>query len=324
MFHSVLLKMESSNPTGSAKDRTALGILRAMHAASPFRCGDVVVESTSGNLGLAMARLLSSMGCRFIAVVDPNVPEVTRCNLIAAGAEVIVVDEPDGLGGYLLSRLRVVRELCAGSPSFRWGNQYENPANPTIHEETTGPEIAAQGGIGLDAVYVAVSTGGTLAGVSHHLRAVSPHVRVVAVDAEGSLAVGGKSGRRLLSGIGASRPSTFLKPDDYDAVIAVSDVRSFAVCRTLLLDIGLCVGGSSGSVLGACLTDLVGGSPPRLPLCLMPDGGERYMHTFYDDNWLAELGVLDAVREAEKELREAGVSFELERDESEENGGLPG
>jgi 2,3-diaminopropionate biosynthesis protein SbnA len=309
----VLLKLEMANPTGSTKDRTARGILEAMNAAEPLRPGDVVVESTSGNLGLAMARLLTGMGCRFIAVTDLNTPEETRRRLAVAGAEVVVVDEPDGKGGYLLNRLRKVEALCSSNPGYRWSNQYGNPANPAAHASTTGPEIVAQGGPDLDRVYVAVSTGGTLAGVSRHLRIAVPRVRIVAVDAEGSLVTGTTPGRRLLSGIGASRPSSFLSPGDYDAATAVGDARSFAVCRMLRDDTGIWVGGSSGSVLSACLDDLHSGTPPHLPLCLLPDGGERYQNTFYDDDWLFEREVLDAVNQEQKGLREAGVAFEYEQ-----------
>lgn len=307
----VLVKLESANPTGSAKDRTALGLVRALDHDSPLRPGDVVIESTSGNLGLAMARLLALMDCRFIAVTDLNSPEDTRRALLAAGAEVVVVSEPDGTGGYLLNRLRRVRELLAANPGYRWANQYENPANPDIHEELTGPEILKQAGPDLDAVYVAVSTGGTLAGISRYLRQMAPDVRLTAVDAEGSMATGQRPARRLLSGIGASRPSSFLRPADYDEAVAVGDVQSFAICRLLLEDTGLSLGGSSGSVLCAWLRNAFGPAPAEVPVCLMADGGGNYQNTFYDDTWLVQHGVLGEVRRVHQRLRARGLSFEL-------------
>lgn len=309
--HTAYFKLESANPTGSSKDRTARAILQAMHAERPLRPGDVVVESTSGNLGIALAHLLHQIGCRLIAVTDPNTSTDIRRTLEAEGVEVQVVDEPDGHGGYLLNRLRRVRELCEANPSYRWGNQYENPANPAVHERTTGPEILAQAGSELDAVYVAVSTGGTLSGISRYLRAAAHSVSVVAVDAHGSRATGGEAGPRLLSGIGASRVSSFLNDDAYDSVKFVADSASFALCRMLGDDTGLRLGGSSGSVLCALLDDLRGGTPPRRPVCVMPDGGERYEHTFYDDAWLMAHGVFDAVCQAEKELRDDGLTFSL-------------
>lgn len=306
-----LLKLESANPTGSVKDRTALGLMRAMNQAAPLRPGDTVIESTSGNLGLALAQMLRQAGCRLIAVTDLNTPEETRRALTEAGADLVVVTEPDGKGGYLLNRLRTVRRLCRENPSYRWSNQYENPANPGIHEELTGPEILKQAGPGLDAVYVAVSTGGTLAGVSRYLRSAAPDVRLVAVDAEGSLVTAQRPGRRLLSGIGASRPSAFLRPGSYDAATAVPDISAIAVCRMLLCDTGLGMGGSSGSVLSACLGELLGPRPPSMPVCLLADGGHRYRNTIYNDEWLREKDLLDGVRKRMARFRAAGLSFEI-------------
>jgi N-(2-amino-2-carboxyethyl)-L-glutamate synthase len=305
------LKLESANPTGSAKDRTAATLLEHMHRERPFTPGDVVVESTSGNLGLAMGRLLNEIGCRLIAVTDPNTAPEMRRLLTASDAEVIVVNEPDGQGGYLLNRLRTVHELCAAHPRYRWSNQYENSANPLAHEQTTGPEILAQAGAGLDAVYVAVSTGGTLAGISRYLRSAAPSVRLVAVDIEGSLALGGQPCRRLLSGIGTSRASAFLTPSAYDAVRIVTATRSIALCHMLYEDTGLYLGGSSGSVLTALLGDVSQAERPTAPVCLMADGGERYADTFYRDSWLLEQGLSEDVYLVKKELRASGLRFEL-------------
>ncbi|BCJ69199.1 pyridoxal-phosphate dependent enzyme [Polymorphospora rubra] len=215
--HHLRLKHESFNPSGSIKDRTAAGLLMAMDRRSPLVPGTVVVESTSGNLGLGMARLLAGLDCRLIAVIDPKTPPATRDALTRAGVQVYFVDEPDGYGGYLLTRLRTVRDLCATNPGYRWPDQYGNYANPWIHQLTTGPEIAEQGGPDLDAVYVAVSTGGTLAGIAAHLRTLDQQIRIIAVDAHGSLVTGAPPGHRLIAGIGPaggprSCPSTATTP----------------------------------------------------------------------------------------------------------------
>lgn len=307
--HHVRLKHESFNASGSIKDRTAAGLLMTMDRQEPLVPGTVVVESTSGNLGLGMARLLAEIDCQLIAVIDPKTPPATRQALTAAGVDVRMVERPDGFGGYLLTRLRMVRELCDSRPGYRWSNQYGSHANPWIHQLSTGPEIAEQGGPDLDAVYVAVSTGGTLAGISAHLRTLDQQIRIVAVDAKGSLVTGSSAGTRLIAGIGASRPSAFLTRYSYDAAIAVSDADAIAVCRTMLADTGVALGGSSGSVLHACLVDLASSDPPREPLCLCPDGGDRYQTTLYDDTWLDEVGVADLVRQAEAQLRADGLRF---------------
>ncbi|HEY0637766.1 MAG TPA: pyridoxal-phosphate dependent enzyme [Pseudonocardiaceae bacterium] len=307
--HDVLLKFEQFNSTGSVKDRTAAGLLIAMNWQSPITPDTVVVESTSGNLGLALAHLVGLIGCRLIAVIDPKTPEYTRRNLARPGVEVRLVEEPDGHGGYLLTRLRTVAELCRGNPDYRWSDQYGNHASPWIHRRTTGPEIVRQGGPDLDAVYVAVSTGGTLAGVSAHLRGVRSGARIVAVDSAGSLAFGCTSGPRLLTGIGSSRPSTFLGPDTFDQGCHVPDAEAIAMCRIFRADTGIAVGGSSGCVLAACVRDLASPLPPRRPLCLCPDSGDKYADTVYNDDWLRDRGADQDVARATEQLRADGLEF---------------
>lgn len=307
--HRILLKYEQFNSTGSVKDRTAAGLLIAMDWQSRLVPGTVVVESTSGNLGLALSHLLTMLECRLIAVIDPKTPHETRSALDAAGVEVVCVDTPDGHGGYLLTRLRTVAQLCRSNPDYRWSDQYSNQASPWIHRRTTGPEITSQGGPGLDAVYVAVSTGGTLAGVSAHLREIDTAVRIVAVDSLGSLATGTVSGPRLLTGIGSSQTSTFLGPGSYDYAVPVPDADAIAVCRMFRADTGVSLGGSSGCVLAACLRDLASDTPPRTPLCLCPDSGDKYASTVYDDGWLERNDAAGAVARSMERMRRSGLTF---------------
>ncbi|MFG3256592.1 pyridoxal-phosphate dependent enzyme [Streptomyces sp. NPDC048172] len=310
--HELLLKHESLNPTGSIKDRTATGLLLDIDRLKPLVPGTVVIESTSGNLGLALARLVRQIDCHFIAVVDARTPQPTRDALTESGVELRSVDEPDGQGGYLLSRLRTVRELCLAHPGHRWPNQYHNRANPLIHERTTGPEIVRQGGPELDTVYVAVSTGGTLAGISAHLRAVAPGIRIVAVDSTGSLVTGGTGGRRLIAGLGASRASSFLTPASYDAAARVPPEATVAACRAFHEDTGIRLGGSSGSALYSYLGDLTRRTPPRRALCVCPDGGQKYLGTVYDDAWLDSTSLTAAVADVTRRLREDGLRFHVE------------
>ncbi|MFE7468286.1 pyridoxal-phosphate dependent enzyme [Streptomyces sp. NPDC057499] len=310
------LKLEAQGPTGSVKDRSAVGLLRSLHDERPLTPGTVVVESTSGNLGLALARLLPAIGCEFLAVVDLKTPHATRRGLTDSGARVIVVDEPDGLGGYLLSRLRRVRELCADNPGYRWPDQYENWAAPEIHRRTTGPELTGQAGQDLGTVYVPVSTGGTLAGIAAHLREHRPDVAAVAVDVRGSLAVSGSAGRRLVPGIGASRPSAFLRaPHSYDRAVHVDDIEAIAVCRILAEDIGLALGGSSGCAVRAMLGDRAESGDDRLSVCLAADGGSKYRDTLYSDDWAAEQGVAKEITSAVRRLRSEGLFFDRKHQE---------
>lgn len=317
--HRILLKCESHNVTGSVKDRTALGLLRHLHACEPLALGSVVVELTSGNLGIALAHLLGNLESSLIAVVDPKTPESTLRRLRATSARLHMVDKPDGHGGYLLNRLNAVAEICRKNPSYRWTNQYGSPANPLIHQQTTGPEIVAQAGPDLDAIYVAVSTGGTLAGISAYVRPLRRPIRLVAVDAAASLVVPHSSNlgplatvSRLLPGIGASRPSCFLRSGSYDRSVAVGDITAIAMCRIFLKDTGIGLGGSSGSVVSACVADMAQATPPRLPLCLAADGGDTYAETFHDDGWLTDVDALDAVKRTIDWFRYDGLGFQLE------------
>ncbi|MER6692365.1 pyridoxal-phosphate dependent enzyme [Streptomyces minutiscleroticus] len=307
----VALKLEEHGPSGSVKDRSAAGLLRALHQERPLTPGTVVVESTSGNLGLALARLLPALDCSFLAVIDPKTPPATRRILTDNGAQVLMVDKPDGQGGFLLSRLEAVWDTLARHPGHRWPNQYENWAAPAEHRRSTGPELIAQAGDSLAAVYVPVSTGGTLAGIASHLREHGPDVDVVAVDVHGSLAVAGTAGRRLIPGIGSSRPSHFLKSaDSYDRLVRVDDVEAIAVCRIVAEDLGLRLGGSSGCAVRALLTDLERDRVARgLPVCLAADGGAKYRDTLYSLAWTTEQGVEKDIMAAMEQLRREGLYF---------------
>ena len=287
----VYLKLEGRGPGGSVKERTARGLVGDLEARGVLRPGSVLVESTSGNLGVALAGLARTRGYDFLAVVDPKTTPENLARMRALGAEVELVDRPDAAGGYLLSRLARVRELCAASDRYVWPDQYENPANPLVHERETGPEIHRQLGGHVDAVVVAVSTGGTLAGIARFFRRSSPGTRLVAVDAVGSVALGGSPGPRLLTGIGAGRPSRFLAPGFYDERELVGDAEAFSACHALLSATGLELGGSSGAVLVAAARFLASDPGADRIVCLCADGGERYRSTVYSEEWLERNGV---------------------------------
>src|SRR5262249_32244417 len=152
---------------------------------------------------------------------------------------------PD-VSGYLQSRLKRVQELCHFSKKYIWTNQYTNTANPGIHYTATGPEIYHQMNGQVDTIFVPVSTGGTLAGIGRFFREVSPSTHIVGVDAYGSIVFGSPPAPRKLTGIGSSRPSSFIHPDLYDAHMLVRDEEAFAFCRALSFTTGIKVGGSSG------------------------------------------------------------------------------
>lgn len=287
----VHLKLEGENPHGSLKDRTAASLLDDLDQRGLLRAGSVIVESTSGNLGVALAALARARGYRFLAVVDPKTTPENLARLRRLGAGIELVRRPDDNGGYLLSRLERVVELCASSERFVWPDQYTNPANPRAHEHGTGPELLEQLHGDLDAVLVPVSTGGTLAGIARFLRRESAATRIVAVDAAGSVALGGRPGPRLLTGIGASRPSSFVAVDLYDERMLITDAEAFACCRALAAATGISTGGSSGAALAACARLLADEPDLDRVACLCPDRGESYASTIYDNCWLARHGI---------------------------------
>jgi cysteine synthase A len=313
MTYKLMLKLEVFNPTGSVKYRTAVGLLRALDAERPLRPGSTVVESTSGNLGVALSMLVAQMGCRFVGVVDPKTTPEARQAMTTHGAALVEVSERDIQGGYLLTRLSRVYELLQEDPGLRWTNQYENPANPTVHRLTLVRELLEQTGSLLDAVFVAVSTGGTLVGVSEGIRVALGGVRMYAVDVHGSRVTSNTAYQHLLTGIGAGRRSSFMQTGHYEMVLRVHDFEAIAYCRLLLEDTGLALGGSSGAVLAAFCGGI--GSkwpPPSYPVAIMPDGAARYVSTVYSDPWLERRGALRKVRLSIDRARAKGVSFGLE------------
>jgi cysteine synthase A len=207
----------------------------------------------------------------------------------AMGAEVEVVEKSDPHGGYLLSRLARVRQVCSFSSEYVWTNQYGNWANPRAHFLTTGPEIYDQAGA-VPAVFIAVSTGGTLNGIARYFRQASPATKIIAVDARGSVIFGNSPGKRKLTGIGSGRPSDFLSPSDYDQVFVVDDKDAFSFCREVYRRTGKMLGGSSGASLAASARFFQ--MHPEVPaaVCVCPDRGENYASTIYSDEWMNEWG----------------------------------
>ena len=287
-WRTVHLKLEGANPFGSVKDRTALSLVSDLEDRGLLGDGSVIVESTSGNLGVALAAITQSRHQRFVAVGDPKVTTENLDRMQDFGADVEMVEDADASGCFLSSRLRRVDDLRTASPRFVWTNQYSNPANPRAHYTGTGPEIDQQVPTAIDAVFIPVSTGGTLAGLGRYFRRRRPDTRVVAVDAKGSVVFGGPPGARKLTGIGSDRRSSFIDPGLYDEHVLIGDQTAFTMCRMLARDTGLKVGGSSGAVLGACARYLLAHPQAQTVVCVCPDRGDHYDTTIFNDSWLKE------------------------------------
>ncbi|HLJ89360.1 MAG TPA: pyridoxal-phosphate dependent enzyme [Candidatus Angelobacter sp.] len=285
----IRLKREGSNPAGSVKDRTAASLLHDLEMQGLIGPDTTIVESTSGNLGVALAYLCRAKNYRFMGLVDPKTPPEACSRMMEFGARLDLVTEPDENGGYLISRLRRIKELCSSHSQYVWTNQYSNSANPLAHYLSTGPEIHHQTSGAVDAVFIAVSTGGTLAGVGRYFRETKPDTRIIAVDAAGSVVFGALAGTRKLTGIGSSRKSDFITPDLYDCHVIVTDQQAFSMCRQMSR-LGIHLGGSSGAALVGCAMYLAKHPEVIDPVCICPDDGNNYLSTIYNDAWLLENG----------------------------------
>ncbi|MEU0208860.1 pyridoxal-phosphate dependent enzyme [Streptomyces canus] len=287
--HEVLLKLEGANPTGSVKARTALSLVRDLHRRGLLTPGRRIVESSSGNLAVALAHVCRALGIGFTAVVDPKITRENRSKLEQLGAELVMVGGPDPSQSYLGSRLEAVAEICKRDPQCVWPDQYANPANPQAHYLGTGPELLLQAERKLDAVFVAASTGGTLCGVARYLRAASPRTRVVGVDAVGSVIFGQPSGPRLLVGIGSSQVPAFPMGGLIDESVLVSDEQAFRAVHQLHQS-GVSVGGSSGAAFYAAATYLQRFRETQRVAVICPDGGTNYASSLFSRDWLDEHG----------------------------------
>ncbi len=271
----LLAKLERQNPAGSAKDRAALYMIRDAEAKGALAPGGMIIEPTSGNTGIGIAALAAVLGYRAV-IVMPDSMSVERVKLIAAyGAEVVLTPGAEGMSGAVAK----AEELRAANPGSVIAGQFENPANPLAHYETTGPEIWADAEGRVDAFVAGVGTGGTITGVGRFLREKNPGVRIVAVEPAGSpLLSEGRSGAHAIQGIGANFVPEALDTSVYDEIIAVSDEDALESMRALARTEGLLVGVSSGAAAWAARE--VAKRPEfagKRVVCLLPDTGERYL-----------------------------------------------
>jgi 2,3-diaminopropionate biosynthesis protein SbnA len=284
----VVLKLESHQPTGSIKFKTARQILDTLAQSGQIKRGDLVVESSSGNLGVALAMLCARRGLRFTCVIDPNTQDTNARLIQAYGGQLSMVTQRDA-GGYLKARLERVAQLLAQNPGAVWTNQYANDANAMAHELHTAPAIL-RNVPELHTLAVGAGTTGTLLGCMRHLQRAAPGVRVVAVDSVGSVTFGGAPSARKLPGIGtAVRPAL---ADQVDALQRptlhmVEEPDTVRMCHRLLRQHGLLLGASTGTVLCGLEIEARRAPAGSTLVAISPDGGERYLDTLYNDEWLA-------------------------------------
>jgi 2,3-diaminopropionate biosynthesis protein SbnA len=280
------LKLEAYNPTGSVKDRAAYYILKKLLDRSIITSNTVIIESTSGNFGVALSAYCKYYGLKFIAVVDPNITSMNEMLIAANGAEIIKVTKQDKYGGYLLTRIEKIKELTESLEDSYWINQYENPLNAAAYYHTLGKEMCFHME-NIDYVFMGVSSGGTITGVSQKIKENYPDAKIIAVDVEGSVIFNNAARKRYIPGIGSSMVPKILSHARIDEVVLVNEVDTIDACYELLKKYNLFAGGSSGSVLAGIKKYFSERDMFQTvnAIAVFPDRGERYYDTIFNPAW---------------------------------------
>lgn len=276
----VYVKLEAFNPGGSVKDRIALSMIRAAEADGRLQAGGTIVEPTSGNTGIGLAFVGSALGYK-VVIVMPESFSLERRKLIQAyGAQLVLTPASGGMKAAIAK----AKELSETEGYFL-AMQFENPANPEVHEKTTGAEIIdAFGPTGLDAFVAGAGTGGTITGVSHALKKVNPNIKTYVVEADESATLSGEpAGPHKIQGISAGFIPENLDTKSYDEIIRVKGEDAILTARHLGGKEGFLVGISSGAAIYAALEVAKKLGKGKKVLAIAPDNGERYLSTaLYD------------------------------------------
>ncbi|MFE3328927.1 2,3-diaminopropionate biosynthesis protein SbnA [Streptomyces sp. NPDC059176] len=294
----LFLKCEGFNFAGSIKLKAATEMVEAAERDGRLAEGSILVESSSGNLGVALSMIAASKGYRFLCVTDSRCNLSTRLLMEALGAQVHVVTEPVPVGGFLGARIGFVRALCASDDRYVWLDQYTNPDNGMAHYRRTAPAIARQFPE-LDVLFVGAGTTGTLMGCARWFREWHRPVHIVAVDSEGSVTFGGAPGRRMIPGLGAGVRPPMLDESCVDESVTVTEADTVRTCHRLARR-GFVFGGSTGTVVSGAAEWLArhDGDRPLTAVAIAPDLGERYLETVYQADWVESLYGSDVLGDA--------------------------
>ncbi len=283
-------KVEFFNPGASIKDRIGHAMVAKAEAEGKLKPGvSTIVEATAGNTGVGLALVAAIKGYRCIFVLPDKMSSEKIDLLRAYGAEIVITPTdvpPDSPENYS----RVAKRIARKTPNAWCPDQFTNPANPEIHERTTGPEIWEQTGGKVTCFVAGVGTGGTITGVGRYLKAQNPSIRIVGADPEGSILSGDEPGSWLVEGIGEDYVPENLDESIVDDWVRVSDEDAFLTARAITRREGLLVGGSSGTVAWAAMRCAEQLTASDLVVAMLPDTGRNYLSKAYNDDWMRAKG----------------------------------
>ena len=273
----ILAKLENMNPGGSAKDRVALSMIETAEKQGLIKKGSVIIEPTSGNTGIGLAAVAASKGYKVILTMPESMSIERRKLLKAFGAEIVLTSAEKGMAGAIEEANRLAETI---ENSFIPG-QFDNPANPLAHINTTGPEIWNDTDGKVDILVATVGTGGTLTGTGEYLKAKNPNVKVIAVEPQSSnILSGGTAGPHKIQGIGAGFVPKVLNTDIIDEIIAISNEDAFEYSRQIAKTEGILIGISAGAALCAAIkTAKKTENNEKNIVVILPDVGDRYLST---------------------------------------------